>query len=236
MASGWSLKEIHRLILTSSAYRQSSLFDETRHRPDPDNILLSRFPLRRLDADAIRDSVLRVSGRLNPTAFGPPDDIEAKPDGEVVAKDSPEGARRSIYLLQRRSKPLTMLESFDAPQLRPNCLRRTHSTVPSQALQMMNSETLRTSSRYMAGRVIDAVGADPGKQVERVYVAALSRSPSERERDDGVSTLGLMTQVWMRQLNQGPAPMQPKRTKARWLALATLCHTVLNSAEFLYID
>ena len=234
--SGWSLKAIHRLILTSGAYRQSSRYDRTRHGSDPDNILLSRFPLRRLDADAIRDSVLRVSGRLNPTPFGPPDDTEAKPDGEVVAKDSPEGMRRSIYLLQRRSKPLTMLEAFDAPQLRPNCLRRTHSTVPSQALQMMNSETLRTNSRYMAGRVIDAAGGDPAKQVERVYLAALSRSPTEREQAAGVSALARMTEAWMRQLDEGPAPMEPKQAKARWLALATLCHTVLNSAEFLYID
>ena len=233
---GWSQKAMHRLILTSAAYRQSSLFDEERHGSDTDNVLLSRFPLRRLDADAIRDSFLKVSGRLNPAPFGPPDDIEAKPDGEVIAKDSPEGARRSIYLLHRRSKPLTMLEAFDAPQLRPNCLRRTHSTVPSQALQMMNSGTLRTSSRYMAGRVIDAAGDDPARQVERVYLAALSRPPSESERADGVSTLTHMTQAWMRRLEERPPPMEPKRTKARWLALATLCHTVLNSAEFLYID
>ena len=236
VASGWSLRAIHRLILTSAAYRQSSFYDQTRHGSDPDNILLSRFPLRRLDGDAIRDSVLMVSGRLNPTPFGPPDDTEAKPDGEVVAKDSPEGMRRSIYLLQRRSKPLTMLEAFDAPQLRPNCLRRTHSTVPSQALQMMNSETLRTSSRYMAGRVIDVAGDDPATQVERVYLAALGRPPSERERARGASALELMTQAWGRQLEEGPPPMEPKQAKARWLALATLCHTVLNSAEFLYID
>ena len=236
VASGWSMRAIHRLILTSAAYRQSSFYDRTRHGQDPDNVLLSRFPLRRLDADAIRDSILSVSGRLNPTPFGPPDDIEARPDGEVVAKDSPEGMRRSIYLLQRRSKPLTMLESFDAPQLRPNCLRRTHSTVPSQALQLMNSDALRTSSRFMAGRVIDAAGDDPAKQVERVYLAALSRSPTDGERASGVSALARMTQAWTRQLEEGPAPMEPKESRARWLALAALCHTMLNSAEFLYID
>jgi hypothetical protein len=233
---GWSMKAIHRLILTSTAYRQGSLFDTKKHGTDPDNLLLSRFPLRRLDADAIRDSVLKVSGRLNPAPFGPPDDIEAKPDGEVIAKESAEGLRRSIYLLHRRSKPVTMLEAFDAPQLRPNCLRRTRSTVPSQALQMMNSGVIRTSSQYMAGRVIDAAGDDPAKQVERVYLAALSRSPSESERADGVSTLTHMTEAWMRRLEEGTPPMEPKKTKARWLALATLCHTVLNSGEFLYID
>jgi len=233
---GWSMKAIHRLILTSTAYRQGSLFDTGKHGSDPDNVLLSRFPLRRLDADAIRDSVLKVSGRLNSASFGPPDDIEVKPDGEVIAKESTEGLRRGIYLLHRRSKPVTMLEAFDAPQLRPNCLRRTRSTVPSQALQMMNSGVLRTSSQYMAGRVIDAAGDDPAKQVERVYLAALSRPPSESERADGVSTLTHMTEAWMRRLEEGTPPMEPKKTKARWLALATLCHTVLNSGEFLYID
>ena len=111
--------------------------------------------------------------------------MEVKSDGEVVAKGTDEGYRRSIYLKQRRSTPVTMLETFDAPQLRPNCLRRTHSTVPSQALQMMNSEMIRKSSRYMAGRVIDAVGEDAAKQVERVYLAALSRPPSTRESGPG---------------------------------------------------
>ena len=120
------------------------------------------------------DSVLKASGLLDPIAFGPPDEVEVKSDGEVVAKGTGKGYRRSIYLKQRRSTPVTMLDTFDAPQLRPNCLRRTHSTVSSQALQMMNSEMIRKSSRYMAGRVIDTVGEDVAKQVERVYLAALS--------------------------------------------------------------
>ncbi len=232
---GWSLKTLHRLILTSSAYRQSSRFDETKHAVDFDNVLLSRFPLRRLDADAIRDAVLKASERLDPKPFGPADEIDVKPDGEIVAKDSPQGQRRGIYLQQRRSKPLTMFEAFDAPQLKPNCLRRTKSTVASQALQMMNSEILRTNSRYMAGRIIDAVGDDPTALVERVYLTALGRPPSAEERTDGVSTLTEMTKAWGRRLEE-QVPMEPKRMKARWLALAALCHTVLNSAEFLYID
>ena len=232
---GWSLKKLHRLILTSTAYRQSSLSGETKLAEDSDNVLLSRFPLRRLDADAIRDTVLKASERLDLKPFGPADEIEVKPDGEIVAKDSPQGQRRGIYLQQRRSKPLTMFEAFDAPQLKPNCLRRTNSTVASQALQMMNSEILRTNSRYMAGRIIDAVGEDPAAQLERVYLAALGRPPSADEVTDGVSTLNEMTKAWGRRLEE-QVPMEPKRTKARWLALAALCHTVLNSAEFLYID
>ena len=233
--SGWSLKALHRLILTSTAYRQGSRPDQARQAADPDNTLLSRFPLRRLDAEGIRDSVLKVAQRLDPTPFGPPDEIEVEPEGEVVANGSDSGQRRSIYIQQRRSKPLSILEAFDAPQLKPNCLRRTKSTVSSQALQMMNSEIIRTNSRYMAGRVIDAVGFDPAAQVDRVYLAALGRHPSDEERADGARTLDEITKAWSRTLDER-VPMEPKRTRAAWLALATLCHTVLNSAEFLYID
>ena len=232
---GWSLKKLHRMILTSTAYRQSSLFDESKHAADIDNVWLSRFPLRRLDADAIRDAVLKVSGRLDETPFGPADEIEVKPGGEVIAKDSPAGQRRSIYIQQRRSKPVTMLEAFDLPQLKPNCLRRTNSTVASQALQMMNSAILRTNSRYMAGRIVDVAGDDPTAQIERLYLAALGRPASAKEKADGVSTLTEMTKAWGRRLEE-QVPMEPKQMKARWLALATLCHMVLNSAEFLYID
>ena len=232
---GWSMKSLHRLILTSAAYRQSAAVDEAKLASDFDNALLSRFPLRRLDADAIRDAVLTVSQRLDPNPFGPPDEIEVMPDGEVIAKDSPEGQRRSIYVQQRRSRPVTMLEAFDAPQLKPNCLRRTKSTVASQALQMMNSEVLRTGSRYMAGRVIDGAGGDPAAQVKLAYLTALGRPPVEEEQLDAESTLAEMTKAWRRRLEE-QVPMEPKATKARWLALATVCHTLLNSAEFLYID
>lgn len=232
---GWSLKSLHRLILTSTAYRQSSRSDETRQQRDLDNVLLSRFPLRRLDADAIRDSVLKVSQRLDLEPFGPADEIEVRPDGEVVVTDSKQGQRRSIFVQQRRSKPVTLLESFDAPQLKPNCLQRTKSTVASQALQMMNSEMLRANSRYLAGRVIDEIGDNPDAQVERVYLAALSRPPSVEEQASGASTLAKMRDAWRRELDER-TPMEPKRMKADWLALATFCHTVLNSAEFLYVD
>ena len=232
---GWSLKSLHRLILTSTAYRQSSRSDEARQQRDFDNLLLSRFPMRRLDADAIRDSVLKVSHRLDLKPFGPADEIEVMDDGEVVVKDTRHGQRRSIFVQQRRSKPVTILESFDAPQLKPNCLQRTKSTVASQALQMMNSEMLRANSRYLAGRVIDEVGEDPAAQIERVYLTALSRAPSVEERASGASTLAKMRDAWRRELDER-TPMEPKRMKADWLALATFSHTVLNSAEFLYID
>ena len=232
---GWSLKLLHRIILNSTAYRQRSHYIETIHSQDPENILLSRFPLRRLDADAIRDSILAVSGRLNRKPYGPPDDIEIQPNGEIVAKNLPTGQRRSIYLLQRRSQPVTILEAFDAPQLRPNCLRRTHSTVSSQALQLMNSKEIRSHSRYMAGRIIDEVGTNPEKMVERVYITTLGRWPTEKEKINAVDTVIKMTEEWNQSVKT-KFTLEPSKMKSTWLSLATFCHTMLNSAEFLHID
>ena len=226
---------MHRLIMTSTAYRQSSRSKEAVAELDPGNKLLSRFPLRRLDADALYDSVLKVSGRLDETQFGRPAEIAVKPEGEVVPQPGAKGYRRGIYLQQRRSRPVTMLEIFDAPLLNPNCIRRSQSTVSLQALQLMNSGLMLESTRYLAGRIIDAAGDDPKKQVERLYLAALARRPSSEENADLQNTLQQMREAWRRQL-ESQLPAESIHQKAGWLALASLCHTVLNSAEFLYVD
>ena len=234
---GWRIKALHRLIMTSSAYRQSS------RRPaldgqDPDNPLLSRFPFRRLDAEAIRDSMLAVAGRLDTNPYGPPQAVKVTQEGEVLSEPTEVGYRRSIYMLQRRGTPLTLLQAFDLPRLddaQPNCLMREHSTVSTQALQLLNSDLLRESARYFAGRVMDAVGGDLGNQVKRVYLSAFSRGPSEEERKLGIEALQELGQAWRDHLEQ-EVPAEPKEMKAKWLALGTYCHTILNSPEFVYID
>ncbi len=226
---------MHKLIMTSVVYQQRSIFDPASHGADPDNVLLSRFPLRRLDAETIRDSILKVSGRLMMEPFGPPDEVEVTPEGEVVSKGSKPGFRRSIYLLQRRSTPPTLLELFDAPRMDPNCLKRAHSTVPTQALQLWNSEMVRESSRYLAGRVIDVVGEESNRQVEWIYLTALSRWPTGEETEEGQKALIELTRYWLEHL-ESEVPAEPRATRARWLALAAFCHTILNSPEFLYID
>ncbi len=232
---GWSFKAMHRLIMTSSAYRQSSRAAADVLGVDPGNRLLSRFPLQRLDADALRDSILKVAGRLDTTPFGPADEVEVKPDGEVVAKPTEHGYRRSIYVLQRRSKPVTALETFDAPLLTPNCLRRPHSTVSSQALQLENSDLVRESARFMAGRVIDAAGDGLQEQIERVYWTTLSRPPTAEEAQLAGEALRGLTREWLKHL-ESEIPAEPIAAKARWLALASFCQTYLNSAEFLYVN
>ena len=232
---GWSLKAIHKLIVTSTAYRQRSRFDAAVRGEDPKNVLLSRFPMRRLDAEAIRDSILKVAGRLDLTPFGPPDKVKVTPEDEVVSNGSKAGFRRSIYILQRRSTPLTSLTLFDGPRMEPNSLKRPHSIVPTQALQLSNSDTVRENSRYLAGRVVDVAGEDVEKQIERVYLTALSRWPRTEEKKLGVETVRDLTRDWLAHLEEN-VPAEPKRVKARWLALATFCHTIINSAEFIYID
>lgn len=232
---GWSLKQMHKLILTSTAYRQSSLNEDSHRGADPENLLLSRFPLRRMDAETLRDSVLKISARLNPRQFGPPDEVEVTAEGEVLSKESDHGYRRSIYVLQRRSKPLTMLDVFDGPQMNPNCLTRSRTTVPTQALQMWNAEMLRESAQYFAGRVIDAAGTSVEKQIERVYLTALSRYPTNDEINLGVQAISGFNRDWLTHMAVAMPP-EPKNSKSQWLALAAYCHVLLNSPDFIYID
>src|SRR5699024_5069323 len=115
---GWSLKAMHRLILTSTVYRQSSRRDPAHDAVDSANELYGRYPVQRLDAEALRDRLLAVSGRLDPTLYGPPVPVAEDAVGQVVpADDSP---RRSLYLQARRTAPVSFLAAFDAPVMAVN--------------------------------------------------------------------------------------------------------------------
>ncbi len=233
--SGWSIKHMHRLIMNSAAYRQTSAVTETVVASDPENILLTRMPLRRMDAEEIYDSILRVSGRLDEDPFGPPSELEVKESKEVVAKPSDDGYRRSLYVTQRTQTPLTLLEAFDLPRMTPNCLERSTSTVSTQALQMLNGSDVWEHSRYMAGRIIDDVGIDQGEQVDAIFLRALSRKPTADEKRDSLEALDEFARMWPARLEKDQESA-PTGWTSRWLALASLCHTVLNSAEFSFID
>lgn len=226
---------MHRLMMRSSAYRQTSAVDAKAQQSDPDNLLLSRMPMRRLDAEALYDSILAVTGRLDATQFGPPAAIEVKPSGEVVAKPSKAGYRRTVYVLQRRVTPMTQLEAFDLPPMSPNCIERRQSTVPTQALQMMNSDSLREFSRYLAARLIDEFGEDIPKQLGQAYMRVYSRPPTDRELRAALDGLANLTGNWLDHLEQ-ENPETPKRFTARWRALGDFCQALLSSAEFLYVD
>ena len=234
--SGWSMKAMHRLMMTSTAYRQSSRLDSTRQTTDPDNAMLSRMPLRRMEAEQLYDSILNVTGQLDETAFGPPVPVEIKPAGEVVGEGSrKQGWRRSIYMLQRRSTPITMLEVFDLPALSPNCIQRSYSTVPTQLLELTNSEVMRERARYWAGRLIDEFGMNQEKQIEQIYLQTYARRPSDEEMRLASREIAELSKQWDIHMENEKFDA-PRAAAARWAALADFCQAALGSPEFAYID
>jgi hypothetical protein len=208
---GWSVKALHRMMMTSSTYRQSSSLTPKHQQSDPENALLSRMPLRRMDAEVLNDTLLLASGRLDETRFGVPAPVQVRPDGLVTPIGTARGWRRSIYVQQRRSNLPTILESFDFPAMTPNCVDRVDSTVATQALYLMNNGMLDELAESLAKRVKAEAGDNPDQQVEKLYWIALSRPPASEEGKLSVEALGR-------------------------LPLSRLCHTILNSASFLYID
>ncbi len=232
---GWTLKRMHRMMMTSQAYRQSSRKSTENMEADPDNSLVSRAALRRMDADQLYDSMLQVTGQLDPERFGPPAELDKRDSGEIVVKPTDMGHRRSIYTLQQPLEPVTLLEAFDFPQMAPNCTMRNVSNVPTQALQLMNSERTWDLARYLAGRIVDDVGEDRNRQVDAVFERALTRSPTAAEMQDSLATLDTLEEHWLLRVREDRRET-PSRSTASWLALANLCHTVLNSAEFVFID
>lgn len=221
---GWSVKALHRLIMNSQTYRQSSRVTEESHRRDPQNRLLSHKSMRRMDAEALRDSLLFVSGRLDDRAGGFPDSISVDRDGLISVKPSTDGRwRRSIYLQYRRTEIPSMMATFDYPVMGPNCVSRSVSTVSLQPLMLMNGNHVRELARSFAARVESLLdeGAADGERVDAVYQIAFSRLPNDRERQLGITTLQELRAGWKDQPD---------------LALLTYCHTILNSAEFLYVD
>ena len=233
--NGWSLKHIHRLMVTSTAYRQTSEATEQVREADPDNLLLSRMPLRRMRSEMLYDSVLRAAGLLDPTPFGPPDPVEVRDSGEVVPTGSEAGFRRAIYLLKRRKSPATILELFDSPRMSPNCTERTISTVAPQALQMRNGDLVRGHARYLAGRLIDEQPDNPRARVEELYLRVLSRRPTETEIKLALQDLDRLAAEWENHLDM-KNDSAPRAFAAQWSALGSLAHGMMSSGEFLYID
>ena len=216
--NGWRIKSIHRLILLSSTYRQSSRPGHSRQSAsieDPENRLLWRFSRRRLEAEEIRDAMLAVSGRLNPRAGGPsvmlpvsPEIVGLlfKPSQWQVARDEAERDRRSIYLIAKRNLRLPFLEAFDAPALLTSCARRESSTHAPQALEMLNGRLANELADAFAIRLWMET-ADTRSMVDRAYRLALGRPPSSREealaleflRDQSIKefTLGPVQSQWV---------------------------------------
>ncbi len=230
---GWSQKALHRLVMTSSTYRQSSAVTPEREKLDPENALYSRMPLVRLDAEALYDTLLLTSGRLDETRFGPADDIKVRADGLITPAGTERGWRRLLYVKHTRKQLPTHLENFDYPQMNPNCVERHDSIVAPQALQLMNSGIVHELAGHFAQRVTHKAGPDPAKQIELVYLIALSRLPSDDEKQVGLDALSKLTDKWTTPSTDAD---KPDKEAAGLKALTTYCHAIVNSAGFLYVD
>ncbi len=233
--SGWSVKHMHRLIVTSATYRQSSIESAEHKKLDPDNQLWSRFPRRRLEAEAIRDAILLTSGRLNPVMFGPgararPGDAALAPEAArspLAVREGPQQARRSVYLSVSRSAPSVLLESFDQPAPACLCDQRRTTTVAPQALLLLNAPFIIEQADYLARRVKSDAGNEPAAQVDRLYRMTLGRPPKDTEKEKAIKFL-----------NDPAMKQRPGRRSGSDDpgALADLAHVVYNLNEFVWVD
>ena len=228
----WSLKQMHRLIVTSATYRQLSrlpndateelraAWTETQIQ-DPDNRLWSRGSRRRLEGESIRDTMLFVSSDLSQRRNGP--GIRPPLPAELVqtllknqwpvSEDARDFSRRSVYLFVRRNLRYPLFEAFDKPDTNASCAQRNESTIAPQALMLLNSELSMATANKLASVTVSEVGSDPVKQVESIYRHCLGRLPRPHETKLGVDFI-----------SQGPSGLQD------------FCLTVLNLNEFVYVD
>jgi hypothetical protein len=174
---------------------------------------------------------LLVSGRLDETTFGVPAPVEVREDGLVTQIETPKGFRRSIYVQQRRTEIPTVLDNFDLPPMSPNCSERTESTVSLQALYLLNNGMVQHLADSTAARIKKEAGESIGKQIDTLYWRALSRGPSEEEKK---LALEAVTKIQQAELHSSSQKLS--ESEAQTAALSKLCHTIFNSAAFLYID
>lgn len=232
---GWSLKALHRLIVTSTTYRQSSRVTAIHERLDADNRLLSRMPLTRMHGEVIRDSVLQLAGALDQVRYGSPDGLDETSQGMVTSRSTERGWRRSIYVLQRRTKTPTFLECFDFPQMGPNCTSRGEAIVATQALHLMNNGMVRDLATRFAERVRREVGDDHARQIEHIWRLAIGRRPTKRELPVLTDAFLRLTAEWQEQIKRSPTTVGKVDNPAH-MGLINFCHAVFNSASFLYVD
>jgi hypothetical protein len=216
---GWSIKQMHRLLMTSAAYKMSSQWaNAANFERDPENKYGWRFRSRRLEAESVRDSILAVSGALNREMGGPAVFPELQP--EILQqmthgiwrneKDGPKVWRRSVYIYRKRGLPFPMLESFDLPDQNISCGARVVSTVPTQALTLMNDEFVVRQAELFAQRVSETAPNDPSAQVDLAYKLALGRGPAADEKKLGIEYVSKQD-------------------------LTGLAHVLLNLNEFVYL-
>ncbi len=244
LSSGWSMKRLHRLIVSSHAYQQDSLRDEVADGIDPDNLLYSRMSVRRLESEAFRDAMLAASGELVQELHGPPVPVKEDVVGQIVigkemldGERKPTGTpenykgalRRSLYIQVRRSRPLAVLETFDVATVAPNCELRNASNVATQSLMMMNSQFVLDRAGYLAKRIIEK-NTNQENWIREAWGQCFS------EPIDDVTDRTLLQ--FLKEQTERFAQMDEKRSAAdnSLLALSSACQAMLSSNAFLYVD
>ncbi len=244
---GWSVKQLHREILLSSVYRQSSAFRPEVAGADPENRLLAVFPRRRLDAETIRDSLLVASGSLSdriggPSVFPPVPSNLYTGNAWKVSADKDDWNRRSLYIFTRRSIPYPLLQPFDIANTQQAHAKRDITTTPLQALTLFNSEIVFDWSKALAGRVLRERGGSASAQLDGLFEIAYARKPDKQEKTTLLAFLDSQEKVLKAQAANGrfavnvpiglekAGPLDPIRAAA----FVDLTHAVVNSNEFTY--
>jgi hypothetical protein len=187
---GWSIKQMHRLIMTSEAYQMASEYKDTADlAKDPEDNYLWKFRIQRLEAEIVRDSIMRVAGTIDLTVGGPPVFPYIPP--EILRsfthgtwrnqEDGPKVWRRSLYVYARRGLPFPFIQVFDLPDQNVSFGARATSTVPTQALTLMNNDFVLKQAKLFADRLKETAGDDPAKQIDLAFRIALTRPPTEKE-------------------------------------------------------
>ena len=234
---GWSIKDLHRRIVLSSTYRQSASRDSKAIEADPQNRLLAGFPRRRLEAEEVWDHLQMVSGRFDAKRLGAPFVPKLSPEElqgmydlenkrELKWPVTVEQNRRAIYILNRRSFRFPFFEAFDPPNTAISCPTRQTTTVPAQALTLLNNRIVDESARAMAQRLTRDAGNTMDLFVKRAWLLAYSRDPSDDE-----------LQLALQFIAKAEASHRKAgKTNAHDAALVEFCVGVLNTTEFIYTN
>ena len=253
--NGWSMKKLHKLIVLSNTYRQSSDAQAKAGEADPDNKLLWRYSRRRMEAEAIRDSMLQVSGLLNSAAGGPgvfppvPSGVVTELSASAAAggwrseKDTAQNYRRSVYIFVRRNLRYPMLQEFDNANTFEAWHTRKNTVTVSQSLDLLNSDLMLEWSRALAGRVFSEVRktSETSEQVDRAYRLVYGRGATSEEFKSAAAFLDRQTNILGKRIAAAGNPPLPSKMvegmdPARAAAFVDLCQTLMASNEFLYIN
>jgi hypothetical protein len=221
---GWSVKQMHRLMMTSEAYQMASRFNDAADTAkDPEDAYLWKYRIQRLDSEVIRDRMMATAGTIDLKVGGPPvfphvpeELLDAVSHSRIhgIYNNDPDGPavwRRSVYVYMKRNLPFPMMQVFDLPDLNISYGARLVSTVPTQALTLMNNDFITHQAKLFADRVKESAGDDPVKQIDLAYRLALTRPPTEKE-------------------------MAVARDLVAKQSLVDLTNVIFNLSEFLYTE